>query len=64
VKKAVRTTLGVSLLVAGVIGTLLPVVPGIPLFLAGAAVLGPDHRLVRPLTAWLKRRGWSGRARR
>jgi uncharacterized protein YqgC (DUF456 family) len=53
----------VTLLVAGVIGTLLPIIPGIPLFIAGAAVLGPDHRLIRPLTDWLKRRGWSGRRR-
>ncbi len=53
---AVRTTLGVSLLVVGVIGTLLPIIPGIPLFIAGAAVLGPNHRLIRPMTDWLKRR--------
>lgn len=59
--KSVRTVCGVTLLVAGVIGTLLPVIPGIPLFIAGAAVLGPDHRLIRPLTDWLKRRGWRAR---
>lgn len=59
--QTVRTVCGVTLLVAGVIGTLLPIIPGIPLFIAGAAVLGPNHRLIRPLTDWLKRRGWSAR---
>ena len=54
-RQTARTALGVTLLVAGVIGTLLPVIPGIPLFVAGAAVLGRDHRLVRPITDWLKR---------
>ena len=60
-KGPVRSVIGISLLVAGVIGTVLPIIPGIPLFIAGAAVLGPDHRLVRPITDWLKRRGWTGR---
>ena len=54
-KQTVRTSIGVALLVTGVIGTLLPVIPGIPFVLAGAAFLGRDHRLVRPLGTWLKR---------
>jgi uncharacterized protein YqgC (DUF456 family) len=61
VKTTVRSVAGISLLVAGVIGTVLPVIPGIPLFIAGVAVLGPEHRLVRPITGWLRRRGWSVR---
>ena len=51
-----RQVLGLSLLGLGVIGTLLPVIPGIPLLVAGAAILGPQHRLVRPVATWLRRR--------
>lgn len=29
---------------------LLPIIPGIPLFIAGVAVLGANHPWVRPLT--------------
>ena len=60
----VRTVLGVSLLILGAIGTLLPVVPGFVFFAAGIAVLGTDHAIVRRLQplvhrvrAWLVRRG-------
>jgi uncharacterized protein YqgC (DUF456 family) len=59
-----RTILGVGLLGLGVIGTLLPVVPGFIFFAAGIAVLGTDHAIVRRLLpyvhrvrAWLERRG-------
>jgi uncharacterized protein YqgC (DUF456 family) len=60
----VRTVAGVGLLILGVIGTLLPVVPGFVFFAAGIAVLGTDHAIVRRLIpyvrrvrAWLERRG-------
>ena len=60
----VRTIIGVGLLILGVIGSLLPVVPGFVFFAAGIAVLGTDHVIVRrfqPLVrrgrAWLERRG-------
>lgn len=60
----VRTVIGVGLLILGVIGSLLPVVPGFVFFAAGIAVLGTDHVIVRrfrPLVsrvrAWLERRG-------
>jgi len=59
-----RTTLGVGLLILGVIGSLLPVVPGIVFFAAGIAVLGTDHVIVRRfhpyvqrVREWLVRRG-------
>jgi uncharacterized protein YqgC (DUF456 family) len=59
-----RTILGVGLLALGVIGTLLPVVPGFIFFAAGIAVLGTDHVIVRRLLPyvhrmrdWLERRG-------
>ena len=60
----VRTVIGVGLLILGVIGTLLPIVPGFVFIAAGIAVLGTDHAIVRrfrPLVlrgrAWLERRG-------
>ena len=60
----VRTVIGVALLMLGVIGSLLPVIPGFVFFAAGIAVLGSDHVIVRrfrPLVlrvrAWLERRG-------
>jgi len=60
----IRTILGVSLLALGLIGSLLPVVPGFVFFAAGIAVLGTDHVIVRrfhPLVqrarGWLERRG-------
>jgi uncharacterized protein YqgC (DUF456 family) len=54
-----RTAAGVVLLVAGAIGTVLPLVPGFPLLVAGLAVLGPRHRLSRALARrW---RAWTGK---
>jgi uncharacterized protein YqgC (DUF456 family) len=60
----VRTILGVGLLILGVIGTLIPVMPGFVFFAAGIAVLGTDHAIVRRfrpyvlrVRAWLVRRG-------
>jgi uncharacterized protein YqgC (DUF456 family) len=60
----VRTALGVALLVVGVIGSLLPVIPGFVFFAAGVAVLGTDHVIIRRFSpyvlrgrAWLERRG-------
>jgi uncharacterized protein YqgC (DUF456 family) len=60
----VRTVTGVGLLILGVIGSLLPIVPGFVFIAAGIAVLGTDHAILRrfrPLIlrirAWLERRG-------
>ncbi len=54
-----RNVAGIALLVAGAIGLLLPIVPGVPLLIAGAAVLGRQHPIVRAGRAWLERRGIS-----
>ena len=51
-----RTVAGIALLVAGAIGLLLPVVPGVPLLMAGVAVLGREHAIVRAGRTWLERR--------
>jgi uncharacterized protein YqgC (DUF456 family) len=37
-----RTAVGLALVVGGAIGTLVPIVPGFALVLAGLAVLGPQ----------------------
>jgi hypothetical protein len=46
--RAGRLVLGVVLIALGVLGCLLPVIPGVPLLIAGVALLGPTHPLVRP----------------
>jgi uncharacterized membrane protein YbaN (DUF454 family) len=55
----IRTVAGVALVGLGLIGMLVPVLPGIPLLLAGVALLGSDHPWVRPCMARLRswRRG-------
>ncbi len=60
---------GIALVLAGLAGLVLPVIPGFVLIAAGVAVLGADHALVRPLRAWLQKRrlwneGWPEAARK
>ena len=50
---------GIVLIIAGVLGTLLPVIPGIPLLIAGAALLGAEHPLIRPFAKRFER--WRNR---
>jgi hypothetical protein len=38
----------------GVVGVLVPILPGLPLLLAGLALVGPDHPWARPLAARLR----------
>jgi hypothetical protein len=45
--RTVRTVAGFSLIVLVAIGTLVPVVPGIPMVLAGVALVGTDHPWIR-----------------
>jgi uncharacterized membrane protein YbaN (DUF454 family) len=52
----IRAVGGILLIVVGLLGLVLPVIPGVPLLLAGVALLGQDHPLVRPALAWLRRR--------
>lgn len=51
----VRAIVGVLLLVVGLVGLVLPIIPGIPLLLAGVALTGKDHPLVRPVLVRLRR---------
>lgn len=50
----IRTVAGVALICLGLVGMLMPVLPGIPLLLAGVALLGSDHPWVRPFMARLR----------
>jgi uncharacterized membrane protein YbaN (DUF454 family) len=55
-----RSVGGVVLVVVGLLGLVFPVIPGVPLLIAGIAVLGPQHPVVRPVVGWFRRlrRGW------
>jgi Protein of unknown function (DUF454) len=47
-----RDMMGLLLLGVGVIGFLIPIIPGIPFLLGAAALLGPNHPRIKP---WMKR---------
>jgi Putative transmembrane protein (PGPGW) len=51
---AIRKGCGLALIVAGLVAIPIPVIPGIPLIAAGAAMLGSDHPLVRSCRTWLR----------
>ncbi len=53
----IRTILGLLCVAAGLLAVPVPVVPGIPLILAGVALLGTKHPILRSLRAWLRSRG-------
>jgi hypothetical protein len=53
----IRKAGGMALIAAGLVAIPIPVIPGIPLIAAGAAMLGSDHPLVRSWRTWLQRRG-------
>ncbi|HSP97063.1 MAG TPA: hypothetical protein VL049_07440 [Candidatus Dormibacteraeota bacterium] len=59
--RAARVVAGVVLVVVGILGLVLPVLPGIPLLIGGIALLGPQHPLVRPLVERIER--WRAAAR-
>ena len=52
-----RNASGMTLIGVGLLGIVLPFIPGIPLVLAGAAMLGGNHPLVRAGREWLQDRG-------
>jgi len=54
---SVRAIGGWALLTIGALGLVLPIIPGIPLMAAGAAMLGSDHWLVRSGKDWLRSKG-------
>ncbi len=40
---------GLALMGVGLIGLVVPIIPGIPLLIAGVALVGPDHPVVKRL---------------
>jgi hypothetical protein len=53
--QAARVVAGVLLVAVGVLGCVLPIIPGIPILIAGVALLGPRHPLVRPFAERIER---------
>lgn len=54
-----KVTLGVVLLVFGVIGLMLPVIPQIPFLLGGLTLLSSESRHAKAVLDWVERRvGW------
>ncbi|MBI2440700.1 MAG: hypothetical protein HYV35_04935 [Lentisphaerae bacterium] len=62
----IRQIAGWTLLAIGVVGIIIPVLPGWLFLGAGALILAPYVRAFRRLAAWLHIRfpGWRGRLRR
>ena len=58
-----RKVAGWACLALGVLGIVLPIVPGIPLLIAGMATLSTQHRWARASVLWMKRRLSSLRSR-
>ncbi len=54
-----RVVCGVLLVIVGLLGCILPVIPGIPILIAGVALLGRENPIVRPFAEWLDR--WRNR---
>ena len=51
-----RKIVGWFFIAAGLLGLVLPVIPGIPLLIAGVVTLSTQHRWARALMLWMKRR--------
>jgi uncharacterized membrane protein YbaN (DUF454 family) len=54
-RSALRTAVGLLLVLLGLIGMLLPIMPGLPLVIVGVAMIGLDHPIIRPFVSRLKR---------
>jgi len=50
-----RNLLGFTLLFAGILGLVLPIVKGTPIIIAAVAMLGANHPVIRPWKAQLRR---------
>jgi hypothetical protein len=53
--RSVRVAAGVGMIAIGVVGCVLPIIPGVPFLVGGVALLGTRHPLVRPFTERLER---------
>jgi uncharacterized protein YqgC (DUF456 family) len=54
----IRKGCGMALIAAGLVAVPIPVIPGIPLIAAGAALLGSDHPPVRSCRTWFRSKGF------
>ena len=61
-KRAVRFVTGWLLIVGGVVGCVLPILPGVPMILGGLALLGTEYAWARRWTEQFQR--WIARVRR
>lgn len=52
----IREVCGIVLIGAGILAIPVPIIPGIPLIVAGSAMLGNNHPLVRAGRMWLRDR--------
>jgi uncharacterized membrane protein YbaN (DUF454 family) len=50
-----RSVLGYFLLVLGLAGIVLPIIPGVPILFAAAAVLGSEHHVIRRVKQYTSR---------
>jgi uncharacterized membrane protein YbaN (DUF454 family) len=50
-----RKIIGWACIAAGLTGLVLPIIPGIPLLIAGLVTLSTQHRWARALMLWVKR---------
>ena len=55
--RMLRTIAGLVLIVVGIAGLVLPIIPGIPILIAGMALLSADHPLRVVMTRHLRRWG-------
>jgi hypothetical protein len=51
-----RKIVGWFFIATGLLGLVLPIIPGIPLLIAGVVTLSTQHRWARALMLWMKRR--------
>jgi hypothetical protein len=52
---SLRNAFGMVLIAAGIIVVPIPILPGLPLIAAGAALLGSHHPLIRTAVTWLRK---------
>ena len=57
-----REAFGFALLVAGAIGVVVPIIPGIPLLLAGGLILAPKYASIGAIVGRVRR--WAVKAKR
>jgi len=54
-KSVVRTVVALPLIAVGLVGVVVPFVPGLPFLILGVTLIGVDHPLVRPARRLIER---------